>query len=298
MIGRNFGKIMNKTQMAIRPSTPPRPQIAFKKMHGLGNDFIILDGRANPIMIDPKTMAAMANRKTGIGCDQIIILEQPRDNAADIFMRIINADGTEVWACGNATRCVAWDIAAEKNQTHVTIETRAGLLECEIAGDHLVSVDMGIAKLDWRDIPLKNACDTMDMQIELPGADLPRAVGVNMGNPHAVFFIDDVASFDVARFGPMIETHPMFPEKTNVEFVQILAQSRVRMRVWERGAGITDACGTGACAVGVAAVRKNLTDRKITVVMDGGELQIEYLRDGHVIMTGPCATSFVGTVTI
>ena len=293
---------MNKIQMAIRPSTPPRPQIAFKKMHGLGNDFIVLDGRTNPIAIDAKTMAAIANRKTGIGCDQIIILESPRDDAADIFMRIINADGTEVSACGNATRCVAWDIAAEKNQTHVTIETRAGLLECEIAGDHMVSVDMGIAKLDWRDIPVKNACDTLDMHIELPiefpGADLPRAVGVNVGNPHAVFFIDHVESFDVARFGPMIETHPMFPEKTNVEFVQILNRGRVRMRVWERGAGITDACGTGACAVGVAAVRKNLTDRKITVVMDGGELQIEYLRDGHVIMTGPCAISFVGQIWV
>jgi diaminopimelate epimerase len=267
-------------------------------MHGLGNDFIVLDGRDNPIMIDPKTMAAIASRKTGIGCDQIIIIEPPRDIAADIFMRIINADGTEVSACGNATRCIAWDIAAQKNQTHVTIETRAGLLECEIAGDHMVSVDMGIAKLDWRDIPLKNACDTLDIAIALPGIDLPRAVGVNMGNPHAVFFIDHVESFDVARFGPMIETHPMFPEKTNVEFVQILDRGRVRMRVWERGAGITDACGTGACAVGVAAVRKNLTDRKITVVMDGGELQIEYLRDGHVIMTGPCAISFVGQIRV
>ena len=284
--------------MTARPSTSPHAQIAFKKMHGLGNDFIVLDGRDNPIMIDPKTMAAIASRKTGIGCDQIIIIEPPRDIAADIFMRIINADGTEVSACGNATRCIAWDIAAQKNQTHVTIETRAGLLECEIAGDHMVSVDMGIAKLDWRDIPLKNACDTLDIAIALPGIDLPRAVGVNMGNPHAVFFIDHVESFDVARFGPMIETHPMFPEKTNVEFVQILDRGRVRMRVWERGAGITDACGTGACAVGVAAVRKNLTDRKITVVMDGGELQIEYLRDGHVIMTGPCAISFVGQIRV
>jgi diaminopimelate epimerase len=268
--------------------------ISFKKMHGLGNDFVVLDARAQKLDLSPARLRSIANRKTGIGCDQVIILDAPKDKSADIYMRIINADGTEVNACGNATRCVAWELGAEKKQNHITIQTGAGLLECDIAGDHMVTVDMGAAQLDWRDIPLRDACDTAEIPIELPGSNLPKPVGVNVGNPHAVFFIANAESFDVAKWGPQIETHKMFPQKTNVEFVQILDRSRVRMRVWERGAGITDACGTGACAAAVAAVRKNLTDRKITVVMDGGELQIEYLRDGHVLMTGPVAIAFVG----
>ncbi len=270
----------------------------FKKMHGLGNDFVVLDSRKKPLPLTPKTLQQIANRKTGIGCDQVIVLEPPRGKGADVFMRIINADGTEVNACGNATRCVAWELSAEKKQNHITIQTGAGLLECEIAGDNLVSVDMGAAKLDWRDIPLQAACDTAEIPLEIPGADLPKPIGVNVGNPHAVFFINNVEFFDVAKWGPQIETHKMFPEKTNVEFVQILDRGRVRMRVWERGAGITDACGTGACATVVAAVRKNLTDRKIEVLMDGGRLIVEYLRDGHVMMTGPVALSFSGEIDL
>ncbi len=273
-------------------------KINFQKMHGLGNDFVVLDRRKIAFMPSLLQIQSIAHRKTGIGCDQIIIIDPPRDQSADIFMRIYNADGGEVSACGNATRCVADYLAHEKNSNHIAIETAAGILECECLRPGYVSVDMGIAKFDWRDIPLSDARDTAAIAIDIIGAQLPPAMAVNIGNPHAVFFIDDCEKFDVARFGPQIERHKIFPEKTNVEFATVMDRTTIRMRVWERGVGITDACGTGACATGVAAARKNLTERKVTVILDGGRLEIEYLPDGHVIMSGACATSFSGEIEI
>lgn len=269
---------------------------AFRKMHGLGNDFVVLDGRRTPLMMTGDTARAIADRRTGVGCDQLILLEPPRDALADAVMRIFNPDGSEVAACGNATRCVADLLMAELGRRHAVIQTAAGLLDAEAAPDGLVAVDMGPALLDWREIPLAEACDTLAVPVAV--GPLAGPACVSMGNPHAVFFVSDVAAIPLADVGPLIEHHPMFPARTNVEVAELAGPDRLRVRVWERGAGITRACGSGACAVGVAAVRRGIAGRRVQVVLDGGELAIEWLRDGHVLMTGPVATSFVGELPV
>ncbi len=268
----------------------------FTKMHGLGNDFVVFDARAAALPLTDAKVRALADRHTGIGCDQLIILEPPRAGLADVFMRIRNADGGEVNACGNATRCVADAVMREKGTDHVVIETAAGLLDAARASDERIQVDMGPARLDWREIPLREACDTAHVNLSL--GPLSDPVAVNMGNPHAVFFVSDATAIDLARLGPKLEHHPIFPERANIGIAQILAPDRLRLRVWERGAGITLACGSGACAALVAAARRGLTGRRAFVVVDGGELEIEWLPDGHVAMTGPVATSFSGDVAL
>jgi len=268
--------------------------LAFIKMHGLGNDFVILDGREVPLNLSAQDVRAISDRHTGIGCDQFIIMEPARDPSADVFMRIYNTDGSESGACGNATRCVASLVMKEAGTSHAIIQTISGLLDCENIGGGLYSVDMGPARLDWRDLPLAEACDTENLNVK--AGPLQNAVGVNVGNPHAVFMVDDADGVDLDTFGPVIETHPLFPERTNVEAVQVLSRDRIRMRVWERGVGITRACGTGACAALVATARRGLTERKAEVVLDGGSLTIEWLPDNNVLMTGPVATSFSGHI--
>ena len=268
--------------------------ISFRKMHGLGNDFVVIDARARPLALDAALAQRIADRRTGIGCDQLIVIEPPRAGLADAFLRIRNADGGEVEACGNATRCVASLLMAEKGQDHVVIETVVGLLDAESAAGGRIAVDMGPAQLDWRDIPIAEAIDTLHLGIAL--GQLSDPVGVGMGNPHAIFFVPDADAVDLAALGPPLEHHKLFPARANIEVAQVLSPTRIRMRVWERGAGITRACGTGACATLVAAVRRGLTERKASVVLDGGELEIEWMRDGHVMMTGPVATSFTGTL--
>ena len=260
--------------------------ISFRKMHGLGNDFVVIDARARPLALDAALAQRIADRRTGIGCDQLIVIEPPRAGLADAFMRIRNADGGEVEACGNATRCVASLLMAEKGQDHVVIETVVGLLDAESAAGGRIAVDMGPAQLDWRDIPIAEAIDTLHLGIALG----------QLCNPHAIFFVPDADAVDLAALGPPLEHHKLFPARANIEVAQVLSPTRIRMRVWERGAGITRACGTGACATLVAAVRRGLTERKASVVLDGGELEIEWMRDGHVMMTGPVATSFTGTL--
>ena len=264
----------------------------FLKMHGAGNDFVILDGRAQPWHIDGDAARRIADRRTGIGCDQLIVLSRAQEPAADVTMTILNADGSEVAACGNATRCVAWMLMSESGADQVVVETKAGLLSAFAADNDLIRVDMGPARLDWRDIPLASAMDTLHLPVTLgPLAD-PVAVG--MGNPHAVFFVDDAESVDLAGLGPTLEHDPLFPERSNIEIVQILTRDRLRMRVWERGAGITLACGSGACAALVAAARRGLCDRRADIVLDGGILTIDWQDDNHVMMTGPVALSFSG----
>ncbi|MCP5366188.1 MAG: diaminopimelate epimerase [Hyphomicrobiales bacterium] len=267
--------------------------VTFRKMHGLGNDFVVLDARAAPLPLSAAQAAAIADRRTGVGCDQLIVLEPPRDSLADVFMRIRNTDGSEAEACGNATRCVASLLMAETGHGHAVVQTVAGLLDAEAHGEQ-VTVDMGPARLDWRDIPVSDAIDTLHLGIE--AGPLKDPVGVNMGNPHAVFMVDDAAAVALEVYGPQVERHPLFPEFTNVEAVQVLAPDRIRMRVWERGVGVTRACGSGACAALVATARRGLTGRRATVVLDGGPLVIEWLPDGHVTMTGPVSTSFTGTL--
>jgi diaminopimelate epimerase len=270
--------------------------LPFRKMHGLGNDFVVIDLRDRPVALTLPQRRWIADRKRGIGCDQLILLEPPRQKVADIFMRIHNADGGEVGACGNATRCIAAKVMAEKASRHVIIETIAGLLDAEAAEGGRVAVDMGLVRLDWREIPLSEACDTLHLPLSL--GPLGDPVGVNVGNPHAVFFVSDAEKIDLATFGPMLERNRLFPERANIEVAQILSPDRVRMRIWERGVGITQASGSGSCATLVAAARRKLTGRSATVVLDGGELLIEWLADDHVRMTGDWAESFHGEIEI
>jgi diaminopimelate epimerase len=262
----------------------------FIKMHGLGNDFVVVDARARALALSNAAAHAIADRKTGVGCDQIITVRASK--AADAFMRIQNADGGEVEACGNAARCVADLLMRETGKPTATIETVAGVLEARRAAGGRVAVDMGPARLDWREIPLSHACDTLRVPMAIAGFAEPTAV--NIGNPHAVFFVPDAEAVPLAEIGPDIEHHAFFPQRTNVEFVQVLDRKRLRMRVWERGVGITRACGSGACAAAVAAARRGLSDRACEVRLDGGPLFLEWREDGHVIMTGPVATSFAG----
>ena len=267
--------------------------IPFVKMHGLGNDFVVIDARRSPFPLDEAKAHAIADRKTGIGCDQLIVMEPPHRAEADIFMRIHNADGGEVEACGNATRCIAALVMAERGGDRLVIETNAGLLEARPAPRGRVSVDMGKALLDWCDIPLARSQDTLHVDIALgPLAD---PVCSNIGNPHATFFVDDVMSVELEKLGPQLERHPLFPARANISVGQVVAPNRIRLRVWERGVGITRACGTGACAALVAAARRRLTGRKGEIVLDGGTLNIEWRENGHVVMTGPVATSFHGS---
>ena len=269
------------------------PSVPFLKMHGLGNDFVVVDSRAQAFDPSPEETRALADRRTGIGFDQLIIVEPPRQGLADAFMRIRNADGGEVEACGNATRCVARLVMDELGRGHAIVETVAGLLDAEAMPEGLVAVDMGPARLDWREIPLREAVDTL--RIPIAAGPLADPVATNMGNPHATFFVADAEAVALAEFGPVLENHRMFPERANIGVAQILDPGRIRLRVWERGVGITRACGTGACAAQVAACRRGLTGRRADVVLDGGTLTIEWLADGHVLMTGPAAVSFRGS---
>jgi diaminopimelate epimerase len=268
-------------------------KIPFLKMHGLGNDFVVLDGRRAAIAVDAAAARALADRRTGIGCDQVILLEPPRHPAAQVLMRIRNPDGSEAEACGNATRCVADLLRCETGDASLRIETVAGLLEAEATPDGRVAVDMGPARTGWGEIPLAQAMETD--RVELTLGPLSAPVCTNIGNPHATFFVDDVEAIDLAALGPVLEHHPLFPQRANIGVAAVRDRRNIRLRVWERGAGITRACGSGACAALVAASRRGLAERWATVALDGGTLDIAWREDGHVIMTGPVAVSFEGT---
>lgn len=270
--------------------------LSFRKMHGLGNDFVVLDERAGALGIGAAAARAIADRHTGIGCDQLAILEPPRSDGADVFVRFVNADGGEAGACGNATRCVADLILAEGGGSSVTVETISGLLPSNRGTDGLVTVDMGPARTLWHEIPLAHETDTLHVPTGI--AELPDACCTNMGNPHASFFVGNADAVDLARFGPILEHHPLFPERANIGVASLLAPARLRLRVWERGVGMTLACGSGACAALVAAARLGITGRRAEIVMERGSLRIEWNDDGHVLMTGPVATSFIGTIDL
>ena len=269
--------------------------LPFLKMHGLGNDFVVLDGRARPLGIGAEAARRIADRRTGVGCDQLLILEPARNGAA-ARLTIRNADGGEVSACGNGARCIAALLLSETRAPAITIETAAGPIRAAARTGGQVEVDMGPAYLDWRDIPLaREIADTAHLPLSV--GPLSDPVGVGMGNPHAVFFVPDAEAVDIERWGPEIEHHSLFPERTNVEVCTVLARDRIRMRVWERGVGVTRACGSGACASLVAAHRRGLAERKAELVLDGGSLEIEWREaDNHVLLTGPVATAFSGTI--
>ena len=269
----------------------------FIKMHGLGNDFVVFDERAGSLGLSAARAAALADRRTGIGCDQLISIEPaPPGSNADAAMRIRNADGSEAGACGNATRCVADLLFREGGQGIRVIRTAAGNLPAERLPDGLIRVDMGPPRLGWQDVPLSRPMDTLHLDLHADGLDGPAAC--SMGNPHATFFLPDVESVAVAALGPELEHAALFPERANIGFVQVLSPDRLRLRVWERGAGLTRACGSGACAALVNAHRRGLAGRQATVLVDGGELDVEWREDGHVLMTGPVATAFQGTIDL
>jgi diaminopimelate epimerase len=260
---------------------------AFTKMHGLGNDFVVLDTRTQPLPpMTPAVARALADRHTGIGCDQLILLEE--STKADFRMRIFNADGSEVEACGNATRAVAM-----LHGLPAQIETAGGILAVQ-PGDGGAAVDMGEPRFEWDAIPLAYAMDTAAMPVGWETLEQPSAV--NIGNPHAVFFVDDCDSVELDRLGPQIERDPLFPERVNVNVATVENQDNIRLRVWERGVGITRACGTGACATAVAAMRRGLVQREVTVALQGGALLIEWGEGNRITMTGPATESFRGTL--
>lgn len=272
----------------------------FLKMNGLGNDFVVVEARSAPFDPTPAEVRAIADRVSGVGCDQLVAIEPPgpegTDAGVDARVRFWNADGEEVSACGNATRCVGWLLMQSGDKDAVVLETKAGRLYAARAGERLVSVDMGEPRLDWAQIPLAEAHDTAALDVKLyDHPALAAAPGcVSMGNPHVVFFVPDIETAPITEAGPAVERHPLFPEQVNVGFAQVIDRGRIRLRVWERGAGLTKACGTGACAAMVAAARRDLVDRAATLELDGGELFIEWREDGHVIMTGPAAVDFAG----
>jgi diaminopimelate epimerase len=256
----------------------------YLKMNGCGNDFVILDARSRgSLPLSTAQAKAIADRETGVGCDQVIAVE--RSIRGDAFMRIWNSDGGEVEACGNAARCVAWMLMEEGGAASRRIETPAGMLYAERHGA-LITVDMGSPLLRWEEIPIARAMDTQRLDFEAGGFSEPGAV--NMGNPHVVFFVNDVRAVPIENLGPKIEHDPLFPQAVNVGFAEVRSPDQMRLRVWERGTGLTKACGTGACAAVVAAHRQGRTGRKVEVLVDGGSLEIEWRAgDDRVLMTGP-----------
>jgi len=270
----------------------------FLKMNGLGNDFVVVEARSAPFEPSSAEVRAIADRASGVGCDQLIMIGD--SDAADAFVRFWNADGVEVDACGNGSRCAALLLMQASGRDDATFETRAGLLTALKAGDGKIAVDMGVPGLRWDQIPLSEEMDTRGIELQVGPIDNPHLHTpgcVSMGNPHVVFFVPDAEAAPVREAGSLIELHPLFPEGVNVGFAQIKARDRIRLRVWERGAGLTKACGTGACAALVAASRRGFVDRTATLELDGGELVIEWRpQDDHVIMTGPAQLDFAGVL--
>lgn len=259
-------------------------------MNGLGNDFAIFDGRSRQIVVGTEAARRIADRDAGIGCDQVIVVEN--SDRADVFMRILNADGSEVDACGNAARCVAAVVAQEIGQGGVTIETNAAILGAVLNPDQSVTIDMGVPLFDWESIPLSEKFhDTRMIELHVgpignPVLHTPSVA--NIGNPHCIFWVDNIDDHDLASIGPILENHPLFPERANISLAQVESRESMRLRVWERGAGITKACGTAACAAAVSAHRKRLCDRSVMVTLPGGNLRIDWREtDDHILMTGP-----------
>ncbi len=264
------------------PSTLP-----FMKMHGLGNDFVVVDARAREIPLSQGLVRGIAHRQTGIGFDQLAVIS---NGLADAHLTFYNFDGSTSAACGNATRCIARYLMDEQGLTNLHLTTDRGDIYATDSGNGLTSVNMGQPQLDWRDIPLAEEMNTLSLPIE----GTPVATG--MGNPHCTFFVDDINAVDLATFGPAHEHHPIYPQRTNVQVAQIIGPDHIRMRVWERGVGITLASGSSSCATAVAAARRGLTGRAVRIDLDGGTLHIDW-RDDGVWMTGPTMHVADGTLT-
>jgi diaminopimelate epimerase len=266
----------------------PSSALRFRKMHGLGNDFVVIDIRDGQAAPSTRLIKVLGDRHCGVGFDQLALIET--SDISDLQLTFYNADGSLSAACGNATRCIAAQEMAETGKRALTLQTDRGVLLAETAGDGLTRVNMGAPLLDWEDVPLAEAMDTLSLPIE------GNPVATGMGNPHCTFFVPDAEAVDLAAFGARYEHHPLYPQRTNVEVVQILSREAIRLRIWERGTGITLASGSCSCAAVVASARRGLTDRSVTVHVDGGQLLIDWREDG-VWMTGPTAFVFDAVLT-
>jgi diaminopimelate epimerase len=269
---------------------------AFVKMNGIGNEIIIVDLRRHAAKIAPEEARAAAQP---VPYDQLMALYPPRTSGTDAFIRIYNNDGSEAGACGNGMRCVADIVAKQSGKMALTFETTAGIINCWKGENGLYTVDMGVPRFKWNEIPLAEEFrDTRQIELQIGPIDKPVLHSpsvVNMGNPHAIFWVDDVNAYDLARFGPLLENHPIFPERANITLAQIVSREHIVIRTWERGAGLTKACGSAACAAAVAAARFKRTERKVKVTLPGGDLMIEWrASDDHVLMTGPVEFEFEG----
>jgi diaminopimelate epimerase len=276
----------------------------FLKMNGLGNEIVVLDLRDTAARVEAHQARAIAADPRS-RFDQLMAIHAPATPGTDASLRIYNTDGSESGACGNGTRCVAFammsdPVMARPSAGTLVLQTKAGLIPTTRVSDRVFSVDMGRPRLRWDEIPLRDPFqDTRYIELQIGPIDAPVLHSpsvVSMGNPHAIFWVDDVAAYDLARFGPLLENHPIFPERANISLAQVEARDRIVLRVWERGAGLTKACGSAACAALVAAARKKLTDRKATVTLPGGDLLIAWRADGHVLMTGPVELEHEGVL--
>jgi diaminopimelate epimerase len=267
-------------------------------MNGLGNEIVVVDLRRSRAAISSADARAVAG-PNGASYDQLMALHAPRVPGTDAYVRIYNSDGSESGACGNGMRCIAALVTQETGKDSAAFETRAGLLNCWKADGGLFTVDMGPPRLRWDEIPLaEEFADTRRIELQIGPIDAPilhSPSAVNMGNPHAIFWVEDVDAYDLGRFGPLLENHPIFPERANISLASVKSRQHVVIRTWERGAGLTKACGSAACAAAVAAARLRRADRKVTVTLPGGDLLIEWReRDDHVLMTGPVEYEFEG----
>ena len=271
----------------------------FIKMHGLRNDFIVVDGRRQPYKPSVDEVVRHCDRREGVGGDELLIIDPPRAGSVEAvaFVRIFNPDGREVEACGNASRCVGWLLLQEGRRDEVVIDTLGGRLECRRAGDKRVAVDMGKIRTGWQDIPLVREMDTLHLEIGV--GPLRDPVGMNIGNPHAVFFVEDLDSVDLSIWGPRLQTHPLFPQEANIGAAQLIDSRTLKLSVWERPGALTTACGTGACVAVAAAHRRGLTDTNhMRVIMPAGSVEIELKGDNSAVMTGPVETCFTGYLPV
>lgn len=279
--------------------TNTKTPVTFRKMNGLGNEILVVDARGSAKVFGPEEVADLA-RRPETHFDQMMVLHNPKTPGTTAYMRIFNADGSEVSACGNGTRCVALSLAEATGARDMTFESGAGLLSVQVSDRDRITVDMGEPKFGWEDIPLAEEFrDTRGIELQIGPIDAPVLHSpsvVNVGNPHAVFWVDDVEQHDLARLGPLLENHPIFPERANISLAQVLSREKILLRTWERGAGLTKACGSAACAAAVCGVRKKFVERKVTVVLPGGELEIEWTPTGRILMTGPAQFEHEGVL--
>lgn len=273
----------------------------FRKMNGLGNEIVVVDLRGTRQVFTPEAVRAAAARPQS-HFDQMMVLHDPRTPGTEAYIRIYNTDGSEAGACGNGMRCVGWTVAQQTGHEALKFETSAGVLDVQVSGIDRITVDMGRPKFAWQDIPLAEPFhDTRAIELQIGPIDRPILHSpsvVNVGNPHAVFWVDDVDAYDLGRFGPMLESHPIFPERANISLAHVTAPDAITLRTWERGAGLTKACGSAACAAAVCAARKGLTRRTVTVTVPGGPLLIEWRADDRILMTGPVELEHEGVLDV